>query len=685
MPDVLPRIAWALAGVTLVLVVVDAVVVAQSVALASETAVAVHGFPFLHGAVLGSSVMGALIISRYDRHPIGWLLDLVGTTTAVSLLTESYAYWVQEAGGPGSASLGGVSSWISALLGGQLAISGMALMFLLAPDGHFVSRRWRSAAFVTGFGTLLCLTAIASMNPASFRLQVHSEDVGPVRALMLTVGFLAISGGLVASVVSMLQRLRRSRGEQRQQLRLIALSAALIVVGIAFLLVVQLLNGGHQTWLAGVPLFAAYFFLPILFAVAVLRYRLYDLDVIINRTVVLAAATAFAAIGYTTLVVAIGKLVDRQTDRFWVSLLVTALVAVAFQPVRRRVVRLANRLAYGSRAQPYEELSEFSRRISETPSAGTLLPAVAAAAGEALAARRATATLSLPGAGAVGTWGEDSPAATDTYAVPVGGDGDGTALGAIEVAIPRGRRLRTADERMLRALADQASVAFRNVALEAQLSGHVAELDRTTQELAGSRARVIEADDAVRRTLEAAISHDVLSHLVEVAEGLSRARASEGVSAETVEELITSVNAALESLRELTRGVFPAQLARAGIEPALRSHLARGGLPTTLVVDPAVAGQRFPARVEAAVYACATRAAAAAPPPDSAELSADGADLVLTVRGVTAERADVQGIVDRVEAAGGCLVADGGVLVLRVPAGVELAPYELVAGGQPGL
>jgi len=89
--------------------------------------------------------------------------------------------------------------------------------------------------------------------------------------------------------------------------------------------------------------------------------------------------------------------------------------------------------------------------------------------------------------------------------------------------------------------------------------------------------------------------------------------------------------------------------------------------------------------VEAAVYACATRAAAAAPPPDSAELSADGADLVLTVRGVTAERADVQGIVDRVEAAGGCLVADGGVLVLRVPAGVELAPYELVSGGQPGL
>ncbi|GAA2139138.1 hypothetical protein GCM10009844_07710 [Nocardioides koreensis] len=681
----LPRIAWALAGVTLALVAVDALVAAQSVALASETAVAVHGFPFVHGAVLGSAVMGALIISRYDRHPIGWLLNLVGAAGSVSLLTESYAYWVQEADGPGSASLGGVSSWISALLGGQLAIAGMALMFLLAPDGHLVSRRWRYAAWVTGLGALLCLTAIASASPASFRLQVQSEDMGPVRGLMLTLGFVAISGGLVASVVSMLQRLRRSRGEQRQQLRLIALSAAMIAIGIAFLLVVQLLNGGHQTWLAGVPLFVSYFFLPILFAVAVLRYRLYDLDVIINRTVVLAAATTFAAIGYTTLVVAIGKLADRQTDRFWVSLLVTALVAVAFQPVRRRVVRLANRLAYGSRAQPYEELSQFSRRISETPSARTLLPAVAAAAGEALAARRAVVTLSLPVTGAVGTWGEDAPAATDTYAVAVGGDGDGPALGTIEVAIPRGRRLRPADERMLRALADQTSVAFRNLALETQLSGHVAELDRTTRELAGSRARVVEADDAVRRTLEAAISRDVLSHLVGVAEGLSRAGSAGDVSAEAVEELITSVNAALESLRELTRGVFPAQLARAGIEPALRSHLTRGGQPTALVVDPAVAGVRFPARVEAAVYACATRAAAAAPAPDSVELGADGPDLVLTVRGATAERVDVQDIVDRVEAAGGSLSARGRVLVLRVPAGVELAPHELVAGGRPDL
>ena len=70
--------------------------------LLSETAVAVHGFPFVHGAVVGSAVMGALIVSRYDRHPIGWLLCLVGTVSSVSPAAEAYAYWVQEADGPGS-------------------------------------------------------------------------------------------------------------------------------------------------------------------------------------------------------------------------------------------------------------------------------------------------------------------------------------------------------------------------------------------------------------------------------------------------------------------------------------------------------------------------------------------------------------------------------------------------------
>src|SRR4029079_19159159 len=133
---------------------------AQSVRLWSETAVAVHGFPFIHGAVAGSAVMGALIVARYPRHPIGWLLSAVGTMGAVSLVTEAYAYWVQESDGPGSASLGGVAAWVSTLFGGRISVAAIALMSLLAPDGHLLSRRWRYAAWVTDFGALLCMVAV---------------------------------------------------------------------------------------------------------------------------------------------------------------------------------------------------------------------------------------------------------------------------------------------------------------------------------------------------------------------------------------------------------------------------------------------------------------------------------------------------------------------------------------------
>ena len=95
------RVAWFLFAVTFLLVAADVAVSAQAVSLTSEIAVAVHGFPFVHGACLGSALMGALIVSRYDRHPIGWLLSAVGVLTAVSLLAEGYAYWVLESDGPG--------------------------------------------------------------------------------------------------------------------------------------------------------------------------------------------------------------------------------------------------------------------------------------------------------------------------------------------------------------------------------------------------------------------------------------------------------------------------------------------------------------------------------------------------------------------------------------------------------
>ena len=99
------------------------------------------------------------------------------------------------------------------------------------------------------------------------------------------------------------------------------------------------------------------------------------------------AGTLFAGLGYTLLVVTVGRFVEGRTGGFWLSLLGTAVVALAFQPVRRSVLRVANRVAYGERAQPYEALADFSRDLARSPSPDTLLPAVAEAAGRAVSAR----------------------------------------------------------------------------------------------------------------------------------------------------------------------------------------------------------------------------------------------------------------------------------------------------------
>ena len=419
----------------------------------------------------------------------------------------------------------------------------------------------------------------------------------------------------------------------------------------------------------------AYFCLPLLFAVAVLRYRLYDIEVIINRAFVLAVATAFAAVGYAGLVVGVSRRLDAEaeTGGFWLSLGALVVVALAFQPLRRSVVRLANRLAYGPRAAPYEALADFSRRLAETPTPEVLLTGVAEAAGRAVSASRASAVLETgPDSTVSAQWPSGGAHDTDPIVVPV--RNEGSVLGSIAVSLPRGREIRPAEARLLADLADQAALAFRNAAIAAQLAAHVAELDSTTHRLAESRARIIEADDTARRALESAIAREVLPHLVGLPERLRAVRAADGDGAavDEVDSLVTETNLSLESLRELTRGVFPTQLARSGIGPALRSHLSRTGGSSSLAIDASAADRRFSARAEAAVYFVVVEAVQAGAAQSRIALALADDELVLEVAGAGRDDVDLAAIVDRVEAAGGSIGEDAESLMVRIP--VEARP-----------
>jgi hypothetical protein len=688
-PDALRiRVAWALAILTAAAAVADTVMTLQSSPFLSELAVAKHGWPFVTGAVLACSMTGALIVSRYPRHPIGWLLIGCGGVGAFSLVSEAWAIWILHGGGPGSQHFGHVIGWFSALIGAPLAIAFLSFIFLAAPDGRLISRRWRWAGVATVVGIAFYSAGVLTTPPGKVVVDAD-QNFGTLTSVLTSVGIFVLAGGLIASTVALVRRRSRSTGELRQQLRWITAGAATIPLGLVWLLAWQVVKGGDQTWVVSLPLFLSYLLFPIAVAIAVLRHRLYDIDVIINRAVLLAVATAFVAAGYVTLVVVIGG----NAGGFWPSLLGTALVALAFQPLRSRAVRLADRLAYGPRAVPYEALAEFSRRLGESPDPETSLPAVADTVARAVHARRVVVRMLVPGSSdRVATWPSEStggagaeadPPALEAAAVGIPVIDHGEVLGAIELEMAAGRSLRERDLTLLQDIADQASIAFRNSRLTAELAGRVVQLRLRAGELVESRRRLITAGDAERSRLERAIARDVVPHLEPLPQQIDEITRSRRADLDSLEPLLTGSAAALEALREITRGVFPAQLVRGGLGPALTSYLGRAENRGHLELDPSAADRRFDPRVEAAAYFCVAEAAHNLESPFEVSVAAPDSQLELHVAGVNRGALALAHIRDRVEAAGGTVRhetrSNTTVLDIRLPAAADQARARAVA------
>jgi hypothetical protein len=664
------RIPWLLFALSSALVVADTVMDAQVQPLLSADSTAVHGWPLIPTAALGSSLMGAVILSRLPRHRIGWLLAGVGFVTCFSVTCEIYSIWVDEAGGPGPELAAEVTGWLSVFTGGSVAFAGLTLMFLLAPDGHLLSPRWRWAARADGLGLALFWVGLLNAAPKDFTGRGDPRGASALASTFLSAGIILIAAVLVSAVVSVVLRLRRATGETRQQLRWFALAAVAVGVGVVGLLVVESLNGGDQTWYSAIPLQIAFVLLPVFLAIAVLRYRLYDIDLIINRAVVLAVAVGFVVVGYTVLVVALGRLLGAQQHGFWPSVIATAAVAMAFQPLRGRVVRFADRFAYGERAVPYDALSELIRQLGDSPDPTTLLPAVAEAAGGAVSATRAEVTLDVDhGDPQTATWARDDrsrPAGDTTVTVEVA-DAAGH-LGWITVTPAPGRAVRPHERDLLDDLAEQSALAFRNARLQAELAAHVTVLDQRTAELAASRRRLFEAGDAERRRIERAINREVMPDLGTLTQSLDAASGPGAAVPDpaAIDELVAGATAALEALRELTRGIFPTMLARAGLGPALSAYLGRVQPDAVLEVDPSATGARFAARTEAAAYAGVV-AAVSTGPVSRVQLHVANGCVFVSCAGATGLGADRQTVLDRVEALDGSLSETSDGLVVRLP------------------
>jgi signal transduction histidine kinase len=648
-------------------------------------------------------VVGALIVSRQPANRVGWLLCMTALAVIVTFhVTVTYAalgLFVQ----PGSVPLPLWSLLLSQFLFVPTISLTLVVLPLIFPHGRPLSRRWLLVLVAPALSWLLAVPTAG--DATAWASQFHIPGPFAIAALNgyqnsppAVIAPLFLVMGLLLAFVSLFVRYRRGGADERHQIRWFLAALGVSIIALSF--------GGGQLlglgifipqWL--VPL--SFITLPIAIGVAVLKYRLYDIDVVISRTLVYGALALFITAVYVAIVVGVGALIGSGgKPNLALSIIATAIVAVAFQPVRERVQKVANRLVYGKRATPYEVLSQFSERVAESYAADDVLPRMARVLADGTGAARADVWLRTGDIlRQTASWPADSDAAKPAR---VAGDSlpemletdravevrhQGELLGALTVTKRKGESLTPVEEKLLTDLAGQAGLVLKNVGLTAEL---MARLD----DLRASRQRLVAAQDEERRRLERNLHDGAQQNLVaiKVKLGLAEmfAEKDPARAKATLAELKADTDEALETLRDLARGIYPPLLADKGLVAALESQARKATVPVEISADGI---GRYLQDVEAAVYFCvlealqntqkyaaATRAQVHLTQSDGAiafqvEDDGNGFDPATTKRG-----AGLTNMTDRLDALGGSIDIDSKPgLGTRLSGMLPIAVVEVVA------
>jgi signal transduction histidine kinase len=541
-------------------------------------------------------VVGFVLASRRPTNRVGWLFLLAGLGLGLSGFSGPYAVRALVAA-PGSLPAGRAVAWLSNWIW-VMQTASLAFLLLLFPTGRLRSRRWRPAAwFVAG---VFALTAASQLVRATrawadpFSSFSSGQVPGAVAATLVLV-----PATLVVSVAAVVVRFARSSGEERLQLKWFAAAALLVVAALIPSIVTNSVAATVLSNLAFVCLYTA-------IGIAVLKYRLYEIDIVISKAVLYGTLAAFITAVYAGLVAGMGTLVGNRHSPL-LSALAATVVAVAFQPVRQRAGRLANRVVYGRRATPYQVLSEFARRIGGAYASEDVLPQMARIVAAGTGAERVVVWLRVadelrPEASSDGR-PHPAPRPVDGQAVPSLPDADlsvpvvhqGSLLGAISIRMPRGEPLRPAGEQLVADVASQAGLALSNAGL--------------IEDLRASRQRLVAAQDEERRRLERNIHDGAQQDLVALAIKLRLAGSTldedPAQAREIIGELQTDASGALENLRDLARGIYPPLLADLGLVAALHAQARKSPVPVTVEADGI---GRLGQDAEAAVYFCCLEA-----------------------------------------------------------------------------
>lgn len=456
---------------------------------------------------------------------------------------------------------------------------------LLFPDGRLPSRRWRLIATPLAIGIVfLSVSQVVSWLPQQ---SVAPED-NPLFGLTVPV----VALGPPACLAGLLMRFRQSGPETRARIKWILWGSTVMVpttlAGIA--------TGFEWLFLAGLLALTAGY------GIAIVRHRLLDVDLVISRTFVYGSLALFIGVVYVGVVIVVGSLVgSRDEPNALLSVAATALVAVAFQPVRRRLERVANRLVFGRKATPYEVLSEFSHRVAATSDVS--FDEAARSLAEGTRAERVVISIRVDGAEIeAAAWPEaHSGAATDAVSLPI--EDSGAALGSLDLYLPPGQQLQEDDHRLAEQVASGMGLALRNQLLTERLEARV-------EELRESRRRLVAVQDETRRRLERDLHDGAQQQLValKVNLGLSRTIAEEDGAQQTAAllgELSGEADETIEAMRDFARGVYPPLLEAEGLSSAISAHARQAPIPVTVDSDGL---RRYSRQVESTIYFCVIEA-----------------------------------------------------------------------------
>ncbi len=494
-------------------------------------------------------VPAVLIASKRPENPVGWLMCAACVAEIVTAAGREYLVYGLGGGvAPGWLWIGWLTD--SAYL---VAIATLPLMLMLFPDGHRPPRWGRFAVYLPAAALVFALPGtLFSVNTVQVNDKTLDNPAGdllpePLAEAISSIGFGLLMLSLLAAVATLLIRYRHARGERRQQLKWVVWAGSIAVLELITEFIPDNPVAVPTSLVADALLVAA-------LTIAILRHRLLDIDVVINRTMVFGSLSVLVAGGYVavvaTLEVALGQAVHLGP-----GLVATALVAMAFAPARNRLQRGVDRLMYGERRNPYGVMSELGQRLERRDGNGEL----------AVVVETVQRALKLPYAAIYGPEGallaeageQTGPAAEQALAY------QGVAVGRILFQPRSGApSFDSNEQRLLTDLSRQAGAVVHAV----KLSG----------DLQASRERLVGAKEEERRRLRRDLHDGLGPKLAAIGLKLDAARTMVDARPERAKAVLGDVKADLRStiddVRQLVYGLRPPALDQLGLVGALRER-----------------------------------------------------------------------------------------------------------------